>query len=119
MKKLEKTLRSQMNFYGNDLRHGYYKPIGWTGVINNKKGFQTLRDVNVYYNVKTGKVVDVQIIGYCEAYDLRYTNDDDVVVFDMTAEVEDYLRDGDITWNMLINSMLEQIEGLEENYDED
>lgn len=115
MNKLERSLRSKLNYYGPDLRHGYYKPIGWTGVINNRKGFKMLRDANVYYNIKSGKVIDVQLIGYGEAYDLRYVYDDDVTVFDVTEDVIAFLRYDEMTWDMLINAIIEQIEEFEES----
>lgn len=118
MKKLERSLRSQLNYYGPDLRHGYYKPIGWTGVITSRKGFKMLRWCSLFYDLKAGKVKDVLIVCYGEAYELRYIYDSNIKEIDVTPYVVEYLQDGEETWDMLVHMMLEEIEDFVENYKE-
>ena len=109
MKKLEKSIRHALTFYGPRLRAGgWYLPLGSVGDPPKAGYFRS-----AYADVEDGVVTGIAIYVQSEAIARRhYYNWDGTV--DVSEAVEQYIKDSDFGWDALVSSISELIRGKEE-----
>ena len=101
MTKLEKSIRSEMKFWGPRIRAGYYVLRGHTGDIPKGGTIKAL-----YASYEDGVVTDIRLYLQGDAWQRRdYEGWEGTV--DITKALEDYIRSYYSTWDDLIEGIAE------------
>lgn len=107
MTKLEKSIRSAMKDYRNDIKSGKLVSLGSVGMMPvNYKHFR-----NAFASVQDGICEDIRIYGYQDAYERRdYESWEESI--DITEAIDGAVREypAECTWDEVIVDIMEIIE---------
>lgn len=103
MNKLEKSVRSVLKYYGTDLRAGRYWPHGAVGLLPPKfRGYVA----KVIIDVEDGIAINCMIYTVGDAIEAAHYRGAGI---DITAVTEEYLKDGDKSWDDYIKDVCDVI----------
>lgn len=99
MNKLEKSIRKEMKYYGDNIRNGHYGVAGFTtGLVPDD--YKVIQSVVCDVDFEKKTVTDIRIYGYGDAFLERDYYGESI---DITAPVEEYLKKAWVSsWDSLI-----------------